>query len=755
MRLAAPTLVFASLLSLLAAGAVHATAPASTVGAFDTLAGTKTDTELPSESAGESGSVTRTLRPTLGYPTLRLDNTSVHPAPAPAPAPAPPGPVAEAALTEFEHMVEQTLGTRLPVFANGFFQASPQNFSAVDQVNVPADFVLGPGDEVSIRAWGSVDIDFRTTIDRSGTITIPKVGEVSLAGVRYGDLRNQIMGALHRSFHGFDLSVSLGQLHSIRIYVTGFARAPGTYTVSSLSTLINALFTAGGPGQVGDLRRIELRRGDRTVTTLDLYAFLVSGSRAGDMRLLPEDVIYIPPVVAQAAIAGSVNGAAIFQVRDNDTLRDLVRYAGGLTAAASSHKVVVERVDRGNARSVEEFPLDEAALDRSIRAGDLVLIAPISPRFSNSVTLRGHVAQAIRHEWHSGMRVSDLIPGVDALVEPGYWISRNAQTQIVDLLSTNPKLSFRPDFPNINWEYAVIERIHPQSLSVDMIPVRLGKAVRERDPQFDLVLEPGDTLTVYSGTDFRVPLDQSNRFVRIEGEVQRAGVYPMGPAESLADLIRKAGGLTPNAYLYGAELTRESVRNAQQTRLSAAIDRLEQDYDRHLIERSRNVLSGDLSTPIPSEADAIHGLVSKLRALKPAGRVILGLDPRNVTVENLPLLAVEDRDSFYIPPLPHTVEVVGAVYQEGSSLYRRDRSVRDYIRGAALIRTADPSASYVLRPDGSVATSTSGLQLMPGDAIVVPEKIDRETTVRALKDWTQVLYQFGLGAAGLKILGAL
>jgi polysaccharide export outer membrane protein len=736
-------------------GANGATAPpASTSSAFDTLTGESTSNDLPEESTGSSTSVTRTLRPTLGYPTLRLDNSSPRPAPRTDALPPPAAPSAQS-MSDFGHMVQQTLGVPLPIFAVNLFQQSPENFSAIDQVNVPPDFVLGPGDDIVIRAWGSVDIDYRTTIDRSGSITIPKIGEVALAGVRYADLRAHLLGALHRSFHGFDLSVSLGQLHSIRIYVTGFARAPGTYTVNSLSTLINAVFTAGGPGPVGDLRRVELRRADKVIATIDLYSFLIDGSRVGDQRLLPEDVIYIPPVAALAAIAGSINSAAIFQLTDSDKLRDLIRYAGGLSTTASAQKVMMERVDAGNSRTVEEFPLDDAALDLSLRAGDLVVIEPISPRFDNSVTLRGHVAQAIRHSWKPGMRVSDLIPSTAALVEPGYWISHNAQTQAVDLLASPPKLSFRPDFPNINWEYAMIERIQPLSVSVDLIPIQLGKAVRDRDPQFDLELQPGDTLTIYSNADFRTPLAQNNRFVRVEGEVLRAGIYSMGPDESLSDLIAKAGGLTSNAYLFGAELTRLSVRAAQNTRLAAAIDRLEQDYDRHLIERSRNVLSGDLSTPIPTEGDAIHGLLAKLRELKPTGRIVMGLDPRLVTVSTLPLLAVEDGDSLYIPPNPHTVEVVGAVYQEGSSLYRKGLTMRDYIRSAALIQTADPKASYVVRPDGSVSTHRDDLELVPGDAIVVPERIDRESTVRALKDWTQILYQFGLGAAGLRILSGL
>lgn len=743
---------------------------------FDALSTAPAD-ELPTDVGSSRSLGGKTLRPELFYPSLRL---STAPAPAkPAPPPTVPAPTVQVLTCsngcgaggaprpesppaakppprlDFEAMVQQTLGTSLPIYASDYFQLPSQEFAPVDQVNVPADFVLGPGDELTIRAWGSIDVDVTTTIARDGSITLPKVGTIALAGVRYGGLDQQIRGALQRSFRDFELSVSLGQLHSIRIYLTGFARKPGTFVISSLSTLVNALFLSGGPAPSGDLRRIEVRRGGQTITRFDLYQFLLAGDKSKDVRLSPDDVIYIPPVAALGAIAGLVHRPAIFHLQSGDTLADLVRYAGGLDTTASSRKVSIERVGEGGARELVEFDYGDAALAQPVRDGDLVLIAPISARFVNAVTLRGHVAQPVRHPWTEGMRVSDLIDSPDALVAPGYWIARNERTHQVDLLAVPGKVEVKGEFPDINWDYAVIERIGRDTLAVELLPFALGKAVRERDPAQDLLLQPGDTITVFARGDFRTPLEADATFVRVEGEVQRAGVYPMRPGETLRDVLGKAGGVTRLAYVYGIELTRQSVRAQQKRRIGEAVDRLEQDYQRYLIQRSRNTLSSDESLGIPTEAAAIRGLVERLRAAEPSGRLVLELPPGTMDALSLPALRMEADDVLYVPPMPETVEVVGALYHEGSFLYRPRKDLGAYLADAGLIPTAARDRLYVIRADGTLQRGGHGLRVLPGDTIVVPEEVDRVSLVRELKDWTQVLYQFGLGAAGLKVLKGL
>ena len=732
-------------------------APAASVAAtnagdvFSALRSAPTGTDLPLSTASDASSMTRGMRPVPAYPTLRLDErepraSQASEAPVEILQPAP-----SAEMSDFEMLVQQTLGRPLPNFGAALFDDNARGFEAVEQASVPGDFVIGPGDEVHIRAWGSIDMDYRATIDRRGAITIPKVGEIALAGVRFAQLRDHLRAAIGRSYRGFELSVSLGQLRSIRVYVTGFARAPGSYTISALSTLLNVLFRAGGPDKAGDLRAIELWRSGERIATVDFYEFLLHGRHDNSLRLQPEDVLHIPALVGEVAIAGAVNRPAIYQLKSAEQLGDLIGFAGDTSVIASDHRVVLERVAHNGERVVAEYPLSDATRAIPLKSGDLVLVQPISPRFSNAVTLRGQVAQPLRHEWREGMRVSDLLPTSEALVSPHYWIVRNEQDQLAKLLEAKAPEQFDPDFPDINWEYAAIERVDRSSLRTELITFHLGKAVLDRDPEHDFELQPGDQLTVFSLNDFRTRTAQKPRFVRIEGEVSRAGVYPVGTDVTIDKLISLAGGLTSDAYLFGLELTRAKVREQQTKRINESIDQLEQDYQRHLIDRSRNVLSGDMSLAISPEAAAIHGLIGRLRQAEASGRIVLELDGDIESAAELPALTLDDGDTIYIPPTPATIEIVGAVFRQGSFLYARG-GARSYVKKAGPLPTANQRNTYVVRPDGSFARLTRGFELQPGDTIIVPEKVDRQSTVRRLKDWTQVLYQFGLGAAGLHLL---
>ncbi|NNF15268.1 MAG: hypothetical protein HKN70_00910, partial [Gammaproteobacteria bacterium] len=385
---------------------------------------------------------------------------------------------------------------------------------------------------------------------------------------------------------------------------------------------------------------------------------------------------------------------------------------------------------------------------------DLVLVQPLSPRFQNAVTLRGHVAQPLRHEWRPGLRISDLLPSSEALLSPTFWLTRQSRNQVIELLNNRPDTSVGVQRSDINWEYAAIERIDPLTLRMELLPVHLGKAIIEREPAHNLELRPDDQLTIFSLNDFRTRTAQKPHFVRVEGEVQRAGIYTMNPGETLTDVISRAGGLTGDAFLYGIELQRDAVRQQQRLRINEAVDQLEQDYQRHLIERSRNVLTGEMSLAIPPEAVAIKTLITRLRAVAPTGRIVLDVNPAIRNAAELPDLVLADGDSIYVPSQPATVEVVGAVFRQGSIIYSRS-PVRHYIDKAGLLATADRRNLYLIRLDGSFHRVKRGTRLNPGDTIIVPEKVDRESTVRRIKDWTQVLYQFGLGAACLALLGEL
>jgi protein involved in polysaccharide export with SLBB domain len=500
-------------------------------------------------------------------------------------------PETAAPWSEFQEFVASSLGRKLPIYGYSLFDRVPTTFAPVDRIPVTDDYLIGPGDEVLIRAWGQIDLDGKLVVDREGEVFLPKVGALAVAGLKYQQLPEFFRTAIGRVFRNFDLTVSLGQLRSIQVFVVGQARHPGNYTVSSLSTLVNALFASGGPSASGSMRRIQLKRNNLVVTEFDFYDLLLKGDKSKDARLLPGDVIYIPPTGPSIAMAGSVNVPAIYELRDGTSLAGAIEMAGGLATTADGQKAVVERIENHGTRRVEEFPLDQLGLERPLKDGDVVRIFSLSPRFQNAVTLRGNVAHPGRVEWHSGMRLRDLIPNQEALITRDYWRATNAGahselprnprdnwspananaqpeftrhpdgTRPVDLSSTtdvtadvapateatragdtSPKADLTRTAPEINWDYAVIQRLNPQDLTPQLVPFNLGKLVLERDEQNNLALEPGDTVIIFSQNDIAVPIEKRSTFLRLEGEFRTAGFFRAETGETLRHLVERVGG---------------------------------------------------------------------------------------------------------------------------------------------------------------------------------------------------------------------
>jgi len=534
---------------------------------------------------------------------------------------------------EFEKYVAQSLGYPLPLFGRSLFSTAPSTFAPLANVPVPADYVIGPGDELVIRGWGQAEIAARVSVDRSGQIFLPKVGMVSVAGVHYADLHAHLLGAIQRVLHDFELNVSLGQLRSIQILVVGQAQQPGSYTVSSLSTLVNALFTCGGPSVRGSMRRIELRRGDRTVTTLDLYELLLKGDKSHDVSLLPGDVIYIPSVGPLAALSGSVNVPGIYELAPGTSLEQGIALAGGIATTADNQSVSIERIEQHHVRRVTELALDGSERSFGLNDGDIVRMVAISPAIENAVTLRGNVAHLGRYPWRAGMKIHDLIPNREFLLTREYWDKKNKL-----VLGDNPNLrrpaepmekekstgngdsdtkekaanndrkdspfpsdspqgvprdqaqvltEIRLNAPEINWDYAAVQRTNPVDLSAELLPFNLAKAI-DSEAANDLGLRPGDIVTIFSERDLEVAIAKRTTMVRLEGEFLAPGVYRCLPGETLRQLVARIG-LTSESYLYGAELSRESTRIQQQ-----------QGFDRMLSEMEkiscRSVPSGKMPT---------------------------------------------------------------------------------------------------------------------------------------------------------------
>ena len=772
------------------------------------------------------------------------------------PLPLPPEP-----LTEFQKFTADTTGQILPIFGANLFRNVPSTFAPLDMAPVPPDYIIGPGDELRIRVWGQVNFQANVRVDRAGEIYIPvsQVGPVHVAGIPYSELNQHVREAIGRVYRNFDVIADVGQIRAIQVYVTGEARRAGVYTVSSLSTLIDALFASGGPSVEGSLRHIQVKRGTETVTDFDLYAFLVHGDKSKDVSLLPGDVIFIPPAGPQVAVTGSVRNPAIYELLDRESLADAVADAGGVSATAEQTRISIERIENHNQRHAMEVAYDPAGLATPLAGGDLVRVFPIVPKYSATVTLRGNIANPGRFAWHPGMKVSELIPDKDSLITRNYWWRRaqlglpapefeptpgfeylrqpregqpitlprlqqnlgqralmqsggdqslgQAQNEALpqsdqfgparnqdgmqqqqpgltaqqrssasSLAAQQPENTYarttpgvqKTDVylpaPEIDWDYADILRMDPATLKTTVIPFDLGKLVLDHDQTQDLELQAGDVISIFSEADIRLPIAHQTKFVRLEGEFAHAGLYTVKPGETLRDLVERAGGLTPNAYLYGAEFARESTRILQQARIDEYVQSLDLRIQRSTLALSSSAVSSaqDLASANAAQASE-RELLGRLRQMRASGRIVLEFTPASATVQDIPNLALEDGDRFTVPSKPATINVVGAVNDQNSFLYAQGRHVGTYLKKAGgLTRDADRKRSFVIRADGEVVGYDSthsawgsgfdSLRMNPGDTIVVPEKTFRPSALRGVLDWSQVFSQFALGAAAITVI---
>lgn len=675
--------------------------------------------------------------------------------------------------SQFQRFVQETTGRLLPMYGRDLFTGPA--YTAASAIPAPDDYLLGPGDEVLLQVWGPVDFNTSLTLDRNGQVNLPKVGVLTLAGVAVRDLEKTLQAHLGKVFTNFRANATLGRLRGIQVYVVGQAQQPGTFHLSSLSTLVNALFASGGPNANGSMRNIELKRAGKTISTIDLYDFIARGDKTRDLPLLSGDVIVIPPVGERVAVTGAFDQAAIYELKAGATsVGDILSLGGGVPALATTQKALLERITRESnpPRQVQEIMLNEQGLRQTLRDGDVLTLLGISPAFSNAVTLQGTVAAPLRYRWFEGMKILDLIPERDALITGDYYKRKNLlvqNTEAAQVAGGTIATRTRSLADQINWDYAVIERMDRNKLTTDLIPFNLGKAVLQRDPAHNLPLQAGDVITILNQNDLRVPQDRQTRLVRVEGEVAVPGVYQTLPGETLPQLLRRVGGLTPQAYVFGTEFNRESVRTRQQENLDTLTRRLEAQLQTQAstVLANRGSDNAAQTQALQQQQQAqLRSQIDRLKSFKSNGRLALELDPQAQTLATLPALPLEDGDRILIPPMPGFVSAFGSVNNENVFIYKPGKTVGEVLKSAGLTEDAEPGEAFVLRADGSIIARRdhSGLfggnfeaiQVMPGDTVVVPAQLNRESrynfVTRVLKDWTQILANFGLGVAAINTL---
>jgi len=435
----------------------------------------------------------------------------------------------------------------LKPFGYDLFAGAPTTFAPATDVPVPAEYVLGPGDTLQVQMLGKMAGNYTLTVNRDGTVDFPQLGPISVAGLRFPEAQALIGERVGSQLIGVRSSVSMGTLRSIRVFVLGDAEFPGSYTVSGLSTVTNALLVSGGVKTIGSLRKIELKRGGRTVRRVDLYDLLLRGDTRADERLQPNDVIFIPPVGATVSVAGAVNRPAIYELTGPTTAADVIAIAGGLTPQADARIATIERVGASATRNVVGIDLTGAGRGAGIAAGDLIRVPSIRPTFNYSVWVHGHAYRPGAFQYRNGMRLTDVIPSVEDLR------------------------------PNADLHYVMIRREDPLTRRVSVVSADLLAALANPQSEANVRLSSRDEIYVFDaeGPRDRVvnPLldelrlqsnpSQPTQIVGVGGSVKAPGQYPLESGMTVRDLIRAGGGLAESAYGGQAEITRYQVVNGQ------------------------------------------------------------------------------------------------------------------------------------------------------------------------------------------------
>jgi polysaccharide export outer membrane protein len=442
----------------------------------------------------------------------------------------------------------------LKPFGYDLFEGVPSTFAPVSDIQVPIDYLVGPGDTLRVQLYGNEPATYTLTVGRDGRINFPKLGPIMVSGMSFDRARAVIEQHVNQQLIGSRVSVTMGDLRSIRVFVLGEAEKPGSYTVSGLSTMTNALFVSGGVKKIGSLRKIELKRNGRLVSVLDLYDLLLHGDTSADQQLMPGDVIFIPPIGDTVSVYGAVRRPAIYELKSEKSVEQVVGIAGGLLPDADGKLAQLEHIQPSSLREMRNVDLTSAVgRTAEVANGDKLRVPAIRPTLENSVVLTGYVFRPGSFEYRAGLRLSDILPSFDELR------------------------------PSADRHYIMIRREVPPEQKIQVISADLERALGARGSAADPELRPRDQIFVFNLSASRervvAPVirdlelqgtpEQPAQIVSIGGKVNAPGRYPLEPSMHVSDLIRAGGSLVDSAYGGEAELTRYEVvnGNARQTDL--------------------------------------------------------------------------------------------------------------------------------------------------------------------------------------------
>jgi protein involved in polysaccharide export with SLBB domain len=708
------------------------------------------------------------------------------------------------------------------------FDREISTFAPATNVPVPADYVVGAGDQLEVQLYGNKNATLHLMVGRDGRINFPELGPISVAGQTFSSMKATLESRIEREMIGSHASVTMGDTRTIRVFVLGDAKRPGTYTISGLGTISSALFAAGGVQPIGSLRNIQLKRRGQLVRRLDLYDMLIRGDTSDDTKLLPGDVIFVPPIGPTVTVDGEVHRPAIYETRSGNSVSEAIQLAGGLTPEADTAKLALTRIDDGLHRVVLQVDLSDAeGRSRSVRNGDVLQVSRLRPTLDAGVLVQGYVYTPGAFAYYSGMRLTNVIRSVDdlrpnadlhyvlirrellpdrrvmvlsadldaALRAPGseadvplmardrimVFDMQSSRDRAIQPLLDDLKLQSNiglPDevvridgYANVPGQYpletgmtvrdliraggglsdaayggsAELTRykvVNGESRQTELIKVDLA-AVLRGDTAANVRLQPFDTLSIKEVTAWN-----DRETITLRGQVRFPGVYSIRAGETLKSVVLRAGGLTQYAFPQGSVFTRKGLRDREQKELDMLAVRMQNDIAFVALQGAVANQGGAASALSVGQS-----LLAQLRSAKAVGRLVIDLKHMlSSPVGSSYDVVVRDGDELIVPRFLQEVTVIGEVQTVTSHLYRPGLTREDYIAmsGGETVR-ADNGRIYVVRADGSVVPGggsrwfqSSGVQMEPGDTVVVPLNAEHIPPLPFWQAVTQILYNVSI-----------
>jgi len=473
-------------------------------------------------------------------------------------------------ITLEEKIQNQRIQDELSQYGYDFFSSVPTTFVPVTNLPIPFDYHVGPGDTIVVQLYGKKNVEYRLVIQRDGSLLIPEFGPMEVAGMTFSEVKETIKQQFSQGVIGISTVVTMADLRTIHVILAGEAVKPGRYTVSGLSTLFNALLNSGGVKRTGSLRNIQLKRANKTVTTFDLYDVLQRGDSSQDARLEHNDIIFVPTIGATVGVGGEVQRPAIYELKNEKTVGQLIAMAGGVLPTASIQDSHIERITQDSYRTLVELhdakTRDPRQLTTPVLDGDVVRILPVMDTMRDVVLLSGHVKRPGGYQFKQGKRISDILSHAD------------------DLL------------PNADYDFALLRREVPDTKRIKVIFVELGRILTDKHSSANIELENRDELIIFERSQPRGPLvaglaDQMERqsgegelpmVLNFLGHTRHTGRFPLQKSTRLDIAIKAAGGLLPGADRDYVLIVRTNPDNKRLSIFSVRYDKADlSDRDAH------------------------------------------------------------------------------------------------------------------------------------------------------------------------------